>query len=158
MLEVAAVGAPLVVFLSVRIALAPGPASAGAMPVAAAPGAAETGGEGAPKLSAAQDRALKWIRGLPAGPLASPMLHPRVNVPTEASKGEDDSPPDPLAGLKLNGVLGSGERGLATISGKIYRIGDEVRPGIKLRAVDARAGWAELERPDRTVVRLKREQ
>ena len=156
MAEVAAVGAPLVVFLGVRMLLAPAPASVGAMPVAALP-AADGVPQSSPKPTPEPERALKWIRALPAGPLSSPMLHPRVNVPAEPSDPEDSSPQDPLAGLKLNGVLGSGDKGLATISGKIYRIGDEVRLGIRLKGVDARAGWAELERPDQTVVRLKRE-
>lgn len=158
LVEAAAIAGPLAVFLGAKALLAPDPAGARAQPAIAA-SAGGTEPNTGPKLTAEQERALAWIRSMPQADLHSPMLHPPASraLQTADPSPEPDAAPNVVSGLKLVGVLGNGENAIATIGGRVYRIGDEVRPGIKLKSVDARAGAAELEMSDGSVVRLIRE-
>jgi len=40
--------------------------------------------------------------------------------------------------------MGNQTRGLVTISGKVYRVGDVVKPGLRLTAIDLRGGSVSL--------------
>lgn len=155
--EAAAIAGPLAAFIAARVILAPGPAATRAQPVASA-GSIESAPAATPQLSPEQEKALAWIKQSAGGELRSPMAHPAVGVRmAEPAPAEPDGPAQASAGLRLVGVLGNDENGIAAIGGKVYRIGDQVRPGVKLKAVDARAGTADLELPDGSVARLTRE-
>jgi len=156
---------PLLVVVGVRAFLAPAP-SVGATP---APG----GGQApaivpvvAPtKPSPEQQRAAEWIAGLgPLTDLRSPMAHPepppsppKPTIETPKPPGAVRAPEDPIAGLKFTGILGNNEDlGLAAINGRIYRVGEEVRKGVRLTRIDARNYVIVLTVPDGTERTLRR--
>lgn len=97
-------------------------------------------------LSPEQHAAAEWVRQLPDTiTLTSPLNHP-----TEVQKPVVVEVPDtpvhtplprtnPVGSLRLTGVMGTEGDQLAAVNGRIYRVGDEVRPGLKLTSIDARA-------------------
>ena len=120
----------------------------------------------APRATAEQTRAREWADAQAVGPrLASPMDHPAVtatHVEAEPAPVIPDPIPeplseeDPLAGLKLTALLSGRSGSLAMIDGRIFKVGDEVRPGCTLRSIDAKADRIEISRPDGTNARFGR--
>jgi hypothetical protein len=105
--------------------------------------------------------------------LASPLDHPKLIVvsaePPHASVATTPAPAvaaqpaqpaaDPLAGLSLTATLRTREgAGMAAINGKIYRVGDEVRPGCKLSSVDTNKNRADFTLADGSTASLGRKE
>jgi len=65
--------------------------------------------------------------------------------------------PNPTLGLKLTAVLGNADDQLASINGRIYHIGDSVRKGLKLTAIDQRNARVTLTDDDGKTYEIKRE-
>lgn len=134
-------GGPLGLVLLVRTGV-PAPASAAAHRGVAPIELAEAVPVG---LSGDQARALEWITARPVGsglasPLASaPSVRPLVEESPVGAEG---------VSFTLRSVVGSGLGGLATINGKIHRVGDEVAPGWRLVEIDARHRHVKLSGPD----------
>jgi 2-oxoglutarate dehydrogenase E2 component (dihydrolipoamide succinyltransferase) len=166
--DAATLFAPLALVLGARVFLAPIPSMASSTaasqqtlpPPAAAPAAA--------KLSPEQKKATDWLAALPSFKgLASPLDHPIAAVvpapaPDPVAAAPDSPAPDPapavnpLAGLKLTGILGNDSGGLAAINGRVYRIGDTVRPGLVLTLIEAKTGTIVFKRDDGTELSLRR--
>jgi hypothetical protein len=165
---VASVGAPLalvhfgrtLVSSPAPVLINTGPAPAPALtPVAAQPATA---------LTPEQEKAAEWVAKLPTKyELKSPLNHP-VDLPppvapttpqAEAPKAEPPPVPriNPILGLRLTAVLGNEDEQLASINGKIYKIGDVVRKGLKLSAIDQRNARIILTEDDGTTYVIKRE-
>jgi len=66
-------------------------------------------------------------------PPTAPVLVP-VTETTEAPKPEAD----PLAGLVVTTIMGHDETGFVSAMGKVFRFGEEIVPGWKISAIDAR--------------------
>lgn len=133
--ELTAIASPMLLVLAGKTFLA------GAAPVAAT---VQVSGPALPvipnatfkPLTPEQQKASEWVRTLADAPdLATPLNHP-----TEAPKVVVTDKPKisaaGLAGLKLSSIMGRGSDQFASISGRVYRVGDEVRPGYKLTAID----------------------
>lgn len=116
-----------------------------------------------PRTTPEQVRARQWADAQVVGAgLASPLDHPiAAPAPAPAVARVDPEPApviepepvnteDPLSGLRLTALLGGRSGALAMIDGRIFRIGDEVRPGCKLLSIDAKADRIEVARPDGT--------
>jgi hypothetical protein len=155
MLQIAALAAPAAVVGFLHTALGPAPVppdprDGGALPVST------TTTPSTPE----QARAAEWLSSLNFDALLpSPLDHPAPAVQREEPspsptfiEPEPEAAPgaDPLAGLKLKAVLGSQNGSMAMINGRIFRVGDEVRPGCKVLSVDAHANRVEIQRPDGT--------
>jgi hypothetical protein len=168
--EIAALAAPLVLVVFVRVVMTPASASAANAKAAAAPAAPVS----APvkPLTPEQTRAAEFVRSL-EGPAAlaslnSPLDHPKPPPPhtaPEAPKVAAEAPlppqtpdPKPLEGLKLTATLRAGQGGgMAAINNKIYKVGDEIRPGFTLVSVDAAANTVEIKVPGGETLPLGRE-
>jgi len=150
--QLVAVAGPLVVLLAVRVLLSPSTVTAGAvqqvsqpMPVTAP----------VAKLSPEQQTVIEWCAAQDAGGIVSPFvreLFPRPIVAEPAQGGGEpeiapEQPPpqgSPAAGLRLSAVMSTSEGGVAIISGKMYKPGQEVRAGVRLTRIDARTSRVEL--------------
>jgi hypothetical protein len=165
-LDVLAIGGPLALIVAMRALLAPSPATATAQGPAPAV-APLTPVANAPTPSPAattpeQARALEWLAAFRPGALESPMDHPvpaaayTTPVEPEPTPVPEATPENPLAGLRLTAILGNSEGGLAAISGRVYKAGDTIRPGLTVRAIDAYANTVTLNLPDGTTTLLAR--
>jgi hypothetical protein len=123
----------------------------------------------APKATPHQVRAREWADAQPVGPrLTSPLDHPVAAAPAPVATHVEPEPApvvpdpepvnvaDPLSGLRLTALLGGRTGSLAMIDGKIFRVGDEVRPGCTLKSIDAKADRIEVSRPDGTTASFGR--
>lgn len=134
-------GGPLGLVLLMRTGL-PAPASAEAHRGVAPIELAEAAPVG---LSADQARALEWIS---SRPVASGLVSPLASAPAVRPLVEESAGAAEGVSFTLRGVVGSGLGGLATINGKIHRVGDEVAPGWRLVEIDARHRQVKLSGPD----------
>jgi hypothetical protein len=161
LMQIAAVSAPSVLVVLNSFSPTPPPApdanpSAVTVPVTAP----------APKATPEQVRARQWADAQSVGrTLASPLEHvvvqaaaptPEPEQPVAAADPEPVPGEDPLAGVKLSAVLGGRSGALAMINGRIFRVGDEVRPGCALKSIDARADRIEVSRRDGTTATFGR--
>lgn len=159
------VGAVLSPLLAVQAARLLAPSGAGPSVAAAAdptwhPATADVAGTPAPApLSPAQQRALAFIRSLgdqPAG--RSPMDGPEPeaalitesNAPVEASK-----PPSFPSDLRVTAIIGDGETAAAVIASRLRRVGDDIAPGWRVEAIDARGRRVVFTDSDGRVVTLE---
>jgi len=166
LIEIAAIGAPLTILGFTRVFMSPVAASASTQGQAAAqvvPVATST-----PAPTPEQKKAAAWIASVQIGPsLVSPLDHPKILAP--APEPSEYGPPapapeppsvfvaNPLEGLSLSATLKTREvGGVASINGKIYKVGDQVRPGCRLLSVDVSANSVEISKPDGSTVRLGR--
>ena len=163
--ELSAITLPLVLVMIGRSALSSPPPIATTIQVSG-PTVAHPAAGALKPLTAEQTKAKDWVRQLPANlELVSPLNHPVeiVIAPEPTPEPEPEVvkplPPriNPVNGLKLTGVLGNEEGKLAAINGKIYRIGDEVRKGLKLTSIDPRDSVVTLTDSKGEMYTLKRE-
>ncbi len=146
LVDACAVGCPLILVMAVRTFFTPAPSDASPAGAAPTPPAAPAAAPAPVKLDPQQQKAAEWVASLASVKgLTSPLDHPTAAPPPRPEPKIDNEPTpepapavDPLAGLKLSGILGNDDGGLAAISGKIYRVGDQVRPGLKLKGIDAK--------------------
>lgn len=150
--QIGAIGAPLLVVLAARVLLAPVPgASAASSLTTVVATNVPAGGASAVPLSPAQQRAVQWANEVVWGGLHSPLCRlpeaPAPTVPTPTVRTPEVAPrpalpppsrEDPTLGLRLTAIMGGADTGMVLINGKLYRAGDEVKPGLRLRDVDAR--------------------
>jgi hypothetical protein len=164
-MQLAAVGGPAALVGLAHLLMTPAPATppsnglAASTPTLMPVGGRKTG-------TAEQARAAQWVRSLGTGALASPLDHrapPPVAEPPKAQpEVKPPAPPptpaeNPLAGLSLTATLRQKDgSGLAAISGKIYRVGDQVGRGCKLVGIDTSENKVELQLPDGTKAQLSR--
>jgi hypothetical protein len=162
MLEALALAGPLLVVSGSRLFFGSDPSamSAQVVPAAATPVPVSMK---AATLTPEQQAAAAWITSVSALPdLASPMNHP-VPAPRHVESPRPVEPTrivpvaSPVADLTLTGVLGNTSGGLAAINGKVYRIGDRVKPGLRLIAIDVKLNAIELQGDNGTVYRMIRE-
>lgn len=156
----------MALIVAMRALLAPSPATAtahGPAPAVAPPSPAPTAPSPAPATATPeQTRALEWLATFRPGTLDSPMDHPApaaafaMPVEPEPTPTAEATPENPLAGLRLTAILGNSEGGLAAISGRVYKAGDTIRPGLTVRAIDAYANTVTLALPDGTTTLLAR--
>lgn len=148
--QVGAVAAPLLVFAGARVLLAPIPQSSGAAITPVSVPAVMPAPAAAP-LNDVQQRAVEWSRTLAWDSLTSPLCRtfedsrepepvdtPLVAGPDPEPDTPELPPVDPVEGLRLTAVLGDSDGGMAMINGKLYRAGDEPKPGLRVISVDAR--------------------
>jgi len=169
LVDAATVSCPLILVVAVRTLFTPAPSQASAPKASPAqPTPAVVPVAGPAKLTPEQQKALDWIAGLPPMTgLVSPLDHPIAPPPVvqQAAHEPDPEPApattpavDPLAGLKLSGILGNETGGLAAINGRVYRVGDVVRPGLKLKLIDARTNTVTFSQDDGSELKLHRKQ
>jgi hypothetical protein len=150
--QTASIAAPVLLILGLRTVFSGGPAGADAAPALSQPQSIQQSAmelaavTPAVALTPQQQRAVDWRATLQfEQPLRSPM-DSRVDVvllPTQAPEPEPvavEIPVNPLDGLVLTATMGNQNAALAAISGKVYRIGEQVRPGWRLTSVDVRSG------------------
>jgi hypothetical protein len=128
LIQVGAFLVPLVVVAILTAGPLPGPARVNAAPVSA--GAAHRG-----TVDPRVDAARRWLDQLPheeVSPFAT--VAPVAPAPEHSV---EQAPPS-VDGFRLGGVFASSKDAVATINGRLYRIGDEVTPGATLESIDAR--------------------
>lgn len=107
---------------------------------------------GAPApMSDDQRLALEWLAARDRdAAMVSPMDHPtpRPVRPVAVAEPEAVTPADepeagaevsPLEGFKLTAIVGTSDGGLASINGRVYRIGDELAAGWRISEIDVQA-------------------
>lgn len=136
--------APMAAVLAARVLSATGPAEApAAVPEPASiPAAMLQATPAAPPLTDAQTAAVEYVAALERQAITrSPMMRsapePKVEPTTETVRAAPP-PEDPSDDLALLSVLGQGDRAIASISGRVYRLGDEVVEGWRIQAIDVR--------------------
>ena len=149
LMQIAAVAGPGLLVGAMRLVMTPGEpiqVNSGTVPVLMPVVTVPT------KLSPEQQRATDWVAALDLPGIPPSPLHrtraPAVVVSPDPEPVKPPPPADPLAGLKLTGTMGTNLGGLATINGRIYKIGDTIRPGCKLVSVDTPSNTVELETED----------
>lgn len=140
LLPLAGLIAPLGAVLLARILLSAGPSAAPAagldaydqlpsvVPVVASP------------LSDTQRAAMNYLASLPSGSNArSPMTKPSVQEHVERPPEEEpvERIEDPTNRLVLNSIMGKGSRALASISNKVYHVGERPLPDWEIAEIDA---------------------
>ena len=171
LLDACAIACPLILVVAVRTFFAPAPSAAGTSP---APGGTQVPAvipvAAAAKLTPDQQKAADWIAALPPMKgLASPLDHPVPATPPpsiepQTAAGEPVDQPeiapvvDPLAGIRLTGILGNKDGGLVAINGRIYKVGDPVRPGIKIKLINAATSTVTFSLEDGTELKLHRKE
>lgn len=150
--QTASIAAPVLLILGMRSLFSAGPADAnaaaapdGQSAAAPAPGALVVAQPPA-ALSHEQQHAMDWRASLNFDvPLVSPM-DARIEVDFHPVPAPVTPEPvvaevvNPLDGLTLTATMGNQNAALAAISGRVYRIGEQVRPGWRLSSVDVRMG------------------
>jgi hypothetical protein len=162
--ELIAIGTPVVLVYLGRMLLASPEPSSTTIPVAA-PTLMPVPTVQAKPLTPEQLKAAEWVKQLMKTPLASPLNHPvevviKKPVVVEPDQVLPPPPPreSPIQGLKLTAVMGNDDGQLASINGKIFRIGDDVRTGLRLTGIDARNSLITLETRSGEQFVIKREQ
>jgi hypothetical protein len=148
MAHVGTISAPVLALAGARVFLAPPPAAMSdstvtQVAIVSAPPSKVT-------LSAAQQRAIDWAGTLRTEGLKSPLCR-RIERPsqplaatppeqpdTHAPDPEPAPREDPTLGLRLTAIMGTVESGMAMVNGKVYRVDDEVKPGLRVVFIDAR--------------------
>ena len=143
-LPLAGILAPMAAVLAARVLSSTGPAEAPAAEPepASTPAAVLQPTVAAPPLTDGQAAAVEYAAGLAGRAITrSPMVRPAPEQTTEP-KTETlraaPPPKDPVDDLTLLSVVGKGDRAIASISGRIYRLGDEVVDGWRIQAIDVR--------------------
>jgi hypothetical protein len=161
LLLLALAAAPAVVVQGLRLTdlTSPRVASAtGATPVVAAADSPV----GAP--SAAQKQAALWIASMDDKPLRDPFIAPATPEPSDDSNTTQVvTAPDqtgPIATsrvpqFRLTGVIERGQKPLAAINGKVYRVGEEVAPGWTLTSVHGGERSVEIRHADGRLVTVR---
>lgn len=153
LIPLAGILTPIGAVVLVRLIFAAGPAEAPAAPATfpIIPAAEAAPATPTDPPTPAQITAIDYLRGLTdGGAIHSPMARPSAPAEEPVTHAPPPPPPpnyDPSQDLSLSSVVGSAERGIASINGRIYRIGQEVVEGWVLTAVDARSRTAALTGP-----------
>lgn len=169
-IDAAAVACPLILVVAVRTFFAPAPSDASpTKPATSAAAPVIVPVATAAKLSAEQQKAVDWVSTLaPMKGLVSPLDHPVAAPPPRPAHEPESQAPDatpepipasdPLGGLKLTGILGNDDGGLAAINGRVYKVGDFVRQGLKLKLIEAKSNTVVFTLDDGTELKLHRKQ
>lgn len=159
--EAAAIAVPILLVYFGRVMIASPAPQTGAVQVNT-PVIVPTAGETVVALSPEQQKAAEWLRLLPPKyDLATPLNHIEAQAAPPKPKPVDEAPvvrANPIEGLKLSAVMGNENDQLASINGKIYRIGDAVRPGLKLTGIDHRRSRIVLTDSEGATYEIKRDQ
>ena len=83
-------------------------------------------------------------RGQPVG--EAPLVYPKP-APTEAPSVAAAAA-DPAPAISVNSIMAGRGGAIATVNGKLRRVGDEVAPGWKITAIDAGAGTVTVRHAD----------
>lgn len=166
LIQAASVAAPSLLIVSMRFVLVGGPDMASAagsgqvVSAVAAPAADALVQPTARKLSPEQERAVAWRAVFQFDATFESPMDARANVVLMAPKKVEPvapvktapvaTPPktSPVQGLALTSFMGNLSGGLVVISGKVYRVGEEVRPGLLLANIDFRNATVTLQNLD----------
>lgn len=150
----AALLSPLLVFAALRFLADAGPSTAPAAPATIAT-SSEAGMEEPPPTPEVT-RATAFLEAWNAGePIPSPMRHPERADDPKTTEADPPSLPAEIAipEFAVKSVMGSGERVMASINGKVYRMGDQPAPGWRITSMDAKSKRIEITGPDgRTII------
>lgn len=148
------VAAPVIGFFVLKQVIGLGPAPTTAGPTSM-PGSPNLTSAPPPAPSAEQKAALAWLASqklnedlgnpLEISPVAVPVPEPAAATPPAS---EPAPRVDPFEGLRLSAVLAMGEGQWASINGKVHRVGDSVRLGFTVKAIDAAGQRVEIQGPD----------
>ncbi len=144
---------PLALLAALRFLGGTGPASAPAASLAPPIAVPASTSAPTPKQSIAAAWLAAWT---PPDQIESPMLHPRheeqAAAPTPTSHAPAPQPTTPQFTVKT--IMGSGDRVMASINGKVYRVGGEPAPGWKITAIDAATKRVEITGPARQTLSI----
>ena len=164
LLPVVCILAPVCAVVAARVCFTVGPAEAPAAVPAGQllPSLTTASTPGRTRLTDSQTAALAYLGSLQRGDeLDSPMARPSAPAAGPISKdpGQPAMPSyDPTQDLALSSVMGTGPRAIASISGRIYRLGEEIIAGWTLTSVDVRNRTATLTNADGRVCVLQHKQ
>jgi hypothetical protein len=166
LIQAASVAAPSLLIVSMRFVLVGGPDMASAagsgqvMSAVASPAPDAVVQPAARQLSPEQQRANDWRANFRFDAMFESPMDARANVVLMAPKKVEPvapakttpstTPPktSPVQGLALTSFMGNLSGGLVVISGKVYRVGEEVRPGLLLANIDFRNATVTLQNLD----------
>ena len=103
-----------------------------------------------------QNFRLAWRGCRTGGPPQPPPPPVQPAAPEPAPEAAPAPAIDPLANLKLSGILGNETGGLAAINNRIYKVGDTVRRGLTIQSIDARTNTVILRQSDGSELKLHR--
>jgi len=153
LLSLAAILAPLGAVIVARALVGGGPAQAPAaeLELPTLPTVGLVSAPATPSLTPEQVAAAEYLSSAQLSGHGSPMakpVAPKIEPVVEVRVTPPTPKVDPTDDLGLSSVMGKGQRAVALISGRIYRIGDEVREGWTLTAVDVQSRTATLTHGD----------
>ena len=161
LLDVAAIAVPLALVLGARVMLKPSPTTAHAGGAGPEPAGIVVPTAAGARITPEKQRAVDWINGMSGSSgMRSPMAHPVAAPLVVVHEPEPEQPVtsvNPLAGLKLTGILGNESGSLAAINGKVYKVGDVVKPGLTLGAIDVHSNTVTFKLADGTELKLVRQ-
>lgn len=156
LLQSAAVATPVVAIVIFKMVSGSTPDSTNAATATPAPTAA-TAAAPIPAATPEQQRAKEWAgKQSPSTPVASPLTPPEARH-TQVPGEQPAAPVTPrVVGVEysLTSVLKARDSAIAAINGKLYKIGDQVKPGATLVAVDTVKFTARIQRADGSFVDL----
>lgn len=142
LLPIAAIAAPLLTVIGARVMLSAGPAEAPAADLPDQFLPSDQAGPVAPAatLTPQQAAAAEFARSIAArADIVSPMVQPKPEEsapPTRTVASTTTRPVDPRELLVLNSIVGTGDRAIASIDNRLYRVGDEPLPGWTIELID----------------------
>lgn len=148
----ASIAAPIVMLIAARAVLSgsPSPASGAVPPVGSAGVHPATA-----RLSPAQEGVIAWLRGFDAvSNYPSPFT---ARLEARSSAPIATPPAAPGARFRLTGVIGAAtdDGALASINGRVCRVGMEIAPGVRVVRIAARQREVELRLADGTALVLR---
>jgi hypothetical protein len=177
LMEAAAIAAPLVLLGMTRVMTTP----AAAVGAPQKPGAAATApiSSATGKVRPEVQKASEYVRSIDlAAPLASPLDQPAPAAPAapplsaeperavathdSTPKATDEAPArrilGPLTGLRLSATLRTRDGGgLAAVNGRIYRVGEDIVPGVRLLSINTDTNRVQVALGDGETAELGRE-
>lgn len=114
-----------------------------------------------PRLTEPQRNLVVYAQAALAQPLGTSPLHNAAAAQPESPRDEPRASPSAPAAIiptapdfHVKSVLVSSKGALATINGRLRRIGDEIEPQWRLRAIDVDQGVVRIEGPSERIVEI----
>ncbi len=156
LLPLAGIVVPVTAVLIARMMLSAGPRVAPAAGLDAYDQLPPVVSVAATPISQTQQAAINYLASLPSdGKPRSPMTRPRVREIVERPLEQPvEQVEDPTKRLVLNSIVGKGNRALASISNKIYCVGESPLPEWTITQIDTSGRVVVLRHTNGTEVRL----
>lgn len=156
LIQAGAVAVPVVAVVVFKLMSGSAPAPSVASPM---PGSGASVVAPAAPMTTDQKRALEWSKAQESKEaVSSPLTPPEARAGNGAGKAPSPAVPS-VVGVEftLTSILKSGGTSIAAINGRLYRAGEQVKPGCVVESIDAKNFKVRIRRADGTLVELSTE-